>query len=380
MSYQKPSTSAGLRLHFNENTGGCSPAVLEALRSIGREDVGFYPDYAEITKATEQYFGVAPGWVQLTNGLDEGLHVVAQLAANKARTSTETGSDSLSDPAHASTDPGPGPASAGQGQAPSTSGLEPVLIVEPAFEMYAASAEAVGLDSLHLQPEEGFRFPLEAILGAVGPQTRLIYLTDPNNPTGLPIPPGAVQQIAAAAPHVMVLVDEAYAEFSGRTFIGPTLDRHRNLVVGRTFAKAHGLAALRVGALVAHPETLAPIRRILPPYSLNIAAVRALAAALQTPDYLEQYVAQSQESRRLIYDACERHGFKYWPSDANFVLFRVGPDAAWIATELAARGVLIRDRSASPGCGGCLRVTAGIVTHTRILLSALEVVLASRPR
>jgi histidinol-phosphate aminotransferase len=380
MSYQKPSTSPGLRLHFNENTGGCSPAVLEALRSIGREDVGFYPDYAEITAATERYFGVAPGWVQLTNGLDEGLHVVAQLAANRARPSIEANSGGLSDPAHANTNQGPGPAFANRGQAPSTSRTEPVLIVDPAFEMYAASAEAVGLGALHIQPEDDFCFPLEAILAAIGPHTRLVYLTDPNNPTGLAIPPGAVEQIAAAAPHAIVLVDEAYAEFSGRTFIGPPLDRHRNLVVGRTFAKAHGLAALRVGALVAHPDTLAPIRRILPPYSLNIAAVRALAAALQTPDYLEQYVAQSQESRRLIYAACDRHGFKYWPSEANFVLFRVGPDAAGIATELAARGVLIRDRSASPGCGGCLRVTAGIVTHTRILLSALEVVLASRPR
>jgi histidinol-phosphate aminotransferase len=354
MSYQKPSTSPGLRLHFNENTGGCSPAVLEALRSIGREDVGFYPDYAEITAATERYFGVAPGWVQLTNGLDEGLHVAAQLAANREWTSRATRQASAA--------------------------TCPVIVVEPAFEMYAASAESVGLGALHIQPEEDFRFPLEAILAAIGPHTRLVYLTDPNNPTGLAIPNGAVEQIAAAAPHAIVLVDEAYAEFSGRTFIGPPLDRHRNLVVGRTFAKAHGLAALRVGALVAHPETIAPIRRILPPYSLNIAAVRALAAALQTPDYLEQYVAQSQESRRLIYAACDRHGFKYWPSEANFVLFRVGPDAAWIATELAARGVLIRDRSASPGCGGCLRVTAGIVTHTRVFLSALEVVLASRPR
>ena len=79
MSYVKPPHAAGLRLHFNENTAGCSPAVLEALRSIAREDVGAYPDYAEITTATEQYLDVAPGWVQLTNGLDEGLHVVAQL-------------------------------------------------------------------------------------------------------------------------------------------------------------------------------------------------------------------------------------------------------------------------------------------------------------
>ena len=319
MSYSKPPTAPGLRLHFNENTGGCSPAVLEALRAIARDDVSFYPDYSEITAATERYFGVAPGRVQLTNGLDEGLHVVAQLAANRARASIEADNGRLSDPAHAGTDPGPGPAHAERGQAPSTpradngrlsdpahAGIdpgpgpadaergqapstpraEPVLIVEPAFEMYAASAEAVGLGAVHIPSGDDFRFPLEAILAAIGPHTRLIYLTDPNNPTGLAIPGGAVEQIAAAAPQAIVLVDEAYAEFSGRTFIGPALDRYRNLIVGRTFAKAHGLAALRVGALIAHPETLAPLRRILPPYSLNIAAVRALSAALRTPDYL----------------------------------------------------------------------------------------------
>ena len=99
-----------------------------------------------------------------------------------------------------------------------------------------------------------------------------------------------------------MLVDEAYAEFSGRTFIGPALDRHRNLVVGRTFAKAHGLAALRIGALVAHPDTLAPLRPLLPPYSLNIAAVRALAAALDDPTISNGTSRSRQESRRLIYD------------------------------------------------------------------------------
>ena len=127
-----------------------------------------------------------------------------------------------------------------------------------------------------------------------------------------------------------MLVDEAYAEFSGSTFIGDTLDRHRNLIVGRTFAKAHGLAALRVGALVAHPDTLAPLRRLLPPYSLNIAAIRALGAAIDDPAYLDWYVGQTVESRRLLYEFCEQRGFKYWPSEANFVLMRIGPDASAI--------------------------------------------------
>jgi histidinol-phosphate aminotransferase len=177
-----------------------------------------------------------------------------------------------------------------------------------------------------------------------------------------------------------VLVDEAYAEFSGRTLIGPALDRHRNLVVGRTFAKAHGLAALRIGALIAHPDTLAPFRRTLPPFSVNICAVRALEAALGDRTHLDGYVRQSNESRRLIYATCTRLGLRFWHSEANFVLVEVGSDSAAVVAAVAAHGVLIKDRSHQPGCAGCVRITAGIVAHTELCLTALEAALASRPR
>jgi len=351
VAYDKVPHAAGLRLHLNENTAGCSPAVLAALGSIGREDVSLYPDYAAITVTAANWLGVDPAWVKLTNGLDEGLHVAAQWAVARPRASLLRRS---------------------------TRRTAQVLIVDPAFEMYAACAEAAGLTTLHVPPEPGFRFPIDALLRAATDTTRLIYLTDPNNPTGLPIPPGAVEKLAAAVPHAMILVDEAYADFSGRTFIGPALERHRNLVVGRTFAKAHGLAALRIGALIAHPDTLAPLGNILPPYSLNICAVRALDAALGDRAYLDDYVAQSAESRRLIYAFCEKHSFTYWPSEANFVLLKIGPQARDVVGALADRGVLIRDRSASPGCEGCVRITAGIVEHTEICLAALEDVLAQR--
>lgn len=344
MKYTAPSVPVtGLRLHFNENTGGCSPAVLAALHSIAPTDTAFYPDYSEVTSAAERYFGVPAGWVQLTNGLDEGLHVVAQTAA-RGRTNAAA------------------------------------VIVEPAFEMYAACAEAAGLRAIHIPPEPGFAFPLAHILEVATGDVRLINLTDPNNPTGLPIPHGNVEQIAEARPDALALVDEAYAEFSGRTFIGPLLDRYRNLIVGRTFAKAHGLAALRVGALVAHPDALAPVRRLLPPYSLNICAVRALQAAFTDGAYLEAYVAQSIESKQLIYAFCERRGLPWWPSEANFVLLRLGADAAAITAVLASRGIFIRDKSAAPGCDGCVRITAGVVEHTRACLKALEDELASRSR
>lgn len=328
-----------LRLHLNENTAGCSPAALAAIRAVDPLDISTYPDYSGITRACERWFGVEPGWLQLTNGLDEGIHVISQ----NART----------------------------GRA---------IVVEPAFEMYEICATAVGLAIDRVLWAPGEPFPTQAVIDAIRPDTRVLYLTDPNNPTGLAIPPGTIERIAGAAPHVRVLVDEAYADFSGRTLIGPALNRYRNLIIGRTFAKAFGLAALRLGALIAHPATLAPLRALLPPFSLNVCGVRALEAALGDRKWLDWTIAQSTESRALIYAFADEQGLRYWPSEANFVLVRVGAHASTLVAEMAARGILIRDRSRQPGCDGCIRITAGVVDHTRQCLRALEDVLASLAR
>jgi len=343
------SASGPLRLHLNEHTGGCSPAVLAAIREIPREEIARYPDYAPVTGACERHFGVDRGWVTLTNGLDEGLHAAAYAVARASRR---------------------------------RAGARPpvALVVEPAFEMYAACADAAGLDVRRVLPGDDPAFPVEAFFAALSPDVGLIYLTDPNNPTGLAMPPGLVDRICEAAPQALVMLDEAYGEYSGRTAIGPVLDRRRNLVVGRTFAKAFGLAGLRVGAVVAHPETLAPLRHVLPPFPLNICAVRALEAALADRAYLEWSIAQAAESRGLVAAACRRLGLHAWPSEANFVLVRIGGEVSRVVEEMAARGVLVRDRSQQPGCAGCCRITTGLVDHTRMAISALEAALIASRR
>jgi histidinol-phosphate aminotransferase len=339
---------------LNENTAGCSPAVQAALVALARQDLSLYPDYTDITSRIERWFGVAPGRVQITNGLDEGIQMVGQYGALHHAPGADT--------------------------RPAWNRLRPpaIVIVEPSFEVYDICAQALAADVVRIDPEPDFRFPLDAIVARITPHTRVIYLTDPNNPTGIGIPAGAVERIAAAAPHALVLVDEAYSDFSGRTLIGPLLDRYRNLIIGRTFAKAHGLAALRVGALVAHPDTLDALRRVQLPFSVNISAVTALSAALDDTAYLDWYVAQSAASKEAVYAFCRRHRLTFWPSEANFVLVRVGADAGTIVAALRQRQILVRDRSASPGCAGCIRLTAGVVDHTNMALSALEELLASR--
>ncbi len=325
---------------MNEHSAGCAPAVLEALHAIPREEVARYPDYGQATAACAARFGVEPDWVLLTNGLDDGLHAVA----HRARTF----------------------------RTPPSSGRFEALIIEPAFEMFAAAAHAADAEIVRVVMAPDFEFPLDRAVAAVTPRTRLVFVNDPNNPTGGRVAADAIEHLAAAAPDALVLVDEAYADFSGRTIIGPLLDRHRHLVVGRTFAKAHGLAGLRIGALVAHPETLDPIRRRQPPYAVNAMAAHALVAALRAPDYTAWSVAQAGEAKRLVYGWCEARGLEHWPSEANFVLVRFGPAVSALAKSLEARGVLVRDKSATPGCAGCLRLSTAVVTATETCLAALD--------
>ena len=338
--YEKTATPRdGLRLHLNENTGGCSPAVISALRALTCEDASFYPDYGPAVAACARYLEVDADQLLLTNGLDEGILAVSILALRGA----------------AATDPYEG------------------IVVVPAFDMYAASADAVGGRVVEVPLASDFSFPVENVLAAVTPRTRIIYITDPNNPTGQSVPAGAIEQIAAAAPDALVFVDEAYIEFRGDPRVDRAgLGRMKNLVMGRTFAKAHGLAAIRVGALVASPQLIDDLRRVVPPYSLNVLAATALPAALDDRQFLDAYVRQVRESRVLLYETLDRVGLRYWRSDANFVLVHVGARAAEIVEALRLRGIHVRDRSKAHGCSGCVRITTGIVEHTRAASAALE--------
>jgi histidinol-phosphate aminotransferase len=333
---------SGLRLHLNENTAGCSPSVLAAVQALTRQQAAFYPDYEETTAACARYLGIQPDQLLLTNGLDEGILAASIAALRKS----------------------------GSGPAPEA------LILVPAFDMYAACSDAAGGRVVEVPLATDFAFPYEEVLSAIGTATRLVFLTTPNNPTGQTIPRRHILDIAGAAPDALVFVDEAYADFSGETVIGaPELERLPNVVIGRTFAKAYGLAALRAGAVIGAPATLAPLRRVVPPYSLNVCATVALGAALADTAYYQWYVDQVAASKALLYEALGRLGIRYWPSAANFVLADFGARAQRVVEGLASREIYVRDRSRDHACPGCVRITAGVVEHTQACVRALENVL-----
>jgi histidinol-phosphate aminotransferase len=344
--YQKPAELYdGLRLHQNENTGGCSPKVIEALAALRPEEIGFYPPYEAATQACASYIGVDPDHVTLLNGLDEGIMCTA---ISYLRSSAG------------------GP-------------VAEAVIPDPAFEIFAIDAEVVGASPVRVAPNPDFSFPLDRVLAAITSRTRVVFITSPNNPTGVLTPLSAIREVARALPDgAIVFVDEAYYEFCGQTFV-PELPQFPNVVVGRTFSKAFGLAGIRIGAITGHPETLEPIRLAVPVYSVNIAAVAAVQAALQDLGHVQRYLTQVEQSKALLYAACDRLGLKYWKSAANFVLVRAGDRLDAVLAGAAAHKIYLRDRSSEPGCEGCLRVATGIVEHTRRFVDVLEEALCAAP-
>lgn len=341
MTYVRPPDRTGaLRLHLNENTGGCSDAVIEAIRAISAEDAAYYPDYSALSRECAAYLGVSEAQLVLTNGLDEGLLALTVTALR-------------------ATDNPQGPPEA--------------IVPAPAFEMYSVFVKAAG-GRVVLVPPKDYVFQLEEVCEAINARTRIIFLTNPNNPTGQLIPRDAIREIVRRAPSdVTIAIDEAYYDFCGETFLAE-LGAHPNVVIGRTFAKAHGLAGLRAGCLIGDAARLEPVRGVVPPYSLSVFAVAGWRAALRDREHLQWYRAQVSESRELLYAACDRLGLPYWQSAGNFVLINVARagEPADIVRAFADRGILVRDRSRDPGCAGCIRITAGVVRHTEAAVEALE--------
>jgi len=335
-----------MRLHLNENTAGCSPAVMKALRALDRSAAGFYPEYDAARDAVAGYLGVPADHILLTNGLDEGILAVA-IAAVRDR----------------------------------TGGVPDFVTVSPAFDMYEIYANALGARLVAVPLGGDLTLSAGAVRAAITPQTRLVIVTNPHNPSGTLVGAEGLLALARDVQPALLLVDEAYAEFAGESLVDrDTFAALPNLVVGRTFSKAFGLAGLRAGAVVGHPATIDPMRQVVSPFNLNAWAAAAIPAAIADRDYREWYVAQAAASRSLLAEACARLGLQTWPSAANFLLVRVGDRAREIVAGLAARDVLVRDRSREPGCEGCIRITAGLVDDTRRAIAALEEVVCAARR
>ncbi|MBK9657948.1 MAG: histidinol-phosphate transaminase [Rhodanobacteraceae bacterium] len=244
-------------------------------------------------------------------------------------------------------------------------GRDAVLICPPTFGMYAVAAGVQGaaVVAVPLQAERDFALDVDGVLNAarVNP-VKLVFVCTPNNPTGGSVPIDQITGLATAlAGRALVVVDEAYAEFADTPSVTSLLDQHPNLVVLRTLSKAYGLAGARLGVLIAAPEIIGLIRRIMAPYPLPTPCLAAALAAFSDAASAArvEHLATTRSERRRLATALRAHPAvrHVWPSDANFVAFRVD-DAHATWRQLLDRGVIVRDVSHYLGLANCLRVSA----------------------
>ena len=320
-----------LRLDFNENTIGPSPAVAEALRVFPAEQIAIYPEYDGLREAVIRNLqaspvGLAhellPQQVGLFNGVDAAIHAVI----------------------HA------------YGAAGDT-----LLTTSPTFGYYAPCAGMQGM-AIEAVPHDmpGFRFPLEAMRTALQRGPKILMLCNPNNPTGTRLSAEHVLQLATSAPDTLVVVDELYEAFTGDSVL-PTVDfgLHSNLLVLRSLAKTAGLAGLRMGFAIGSAEVVDRVGRVTGPYDVNSLAVTAAFAALSDQAYTDRYVAEVLRARNYLVAEMTRSGVRFHSDGGNYLLVWPTSPAQQVEQQLRDAGILVRSMAGKPQIDGSLRVSIG---------------------
>jgi histidinol-phosphate aminotransferase len=325
-----------LRLDFNENPIGCSPMVRRALAKLSAASIASYPEQETVRRKAAKHFGVAPEELLLTNGTDEALSLVVNTFVEPRDT---------------------------------------VLLVEPTYAMYRFYSELAGAKIVAPRYDAEICFPWNNLLAALRRGPKVFFLPNPNSPTGNLLSLKELRRILDAAKRTMVVIDEAYFEFSGVTVI-PWIRRYRNLIVTRTFSKTCGLAGLRLGCIFTHRELAATMRKAQSPYPVNAAALVAADAAMKDAKFIALTVQKILQARKyFVREMDQVRGTRCFRTGGNFVLVRLDKRTKRVVAALARKGILVRDRSSDFGGEGYVRITMGTPAQMRRLVRELKKVL-----
>jgi histidinol-phosphate aminotransferase len=328
-----------VKLASNENPLGASPKAMAALRAVLGETARYPDGNGYVLKAAiARRFGVDVAQIVLGNGSNDVLELAARAFL------------------------APGVAA---------------VFAQYAFAVYPLVTQAVGATGITV-PARHYGHDLDAMRDAITPHTRMVFIANPNNPTGTLLERDALHAfLRSLPPQVLLVLDEAYDEYLPDGHISEAiawLSEFPNLIVTRTFSKVYGLAGLRVGFALAHPQVADVMNRVRQPFNVNGLALEAAAAALEDDDFVRRSRALNQAGMRQLTAAFEEMGLSYIPSFGNFVSVAV-PDAAAIYQRLLRRGVIVRPL-APYGMPQYLRVSIGLEHENARFLQALEASLA----
>jgi histidinol-phosphate aminotransferase len=333
-----------VKLASNENPHGMPESAKRAM-ALAIDELGRYPDSNgfDLKAALSEKYGVPPEWITLGNGSNDILEIAAHAFVEKGQS---------------------------------------IVYAQYSFAVYALATQGLGARAI-VVPAVKYGHDLEAMLAAIADDTKLVFVANPNNPTGTFIDGRTLEAFIARVPrHVAVVLDEAYTEYLPKDKRYDAMEwvrRYPNLLVSRTFSKAFGLAGLRVGFAIAQPELTDLLNRVRQPFNVNSLAQAAAAAALKDTEFLEKSAAVNAAGCRRLADAFDKLGLEYVPSAGNFVLVRVGNDDAAgqrVNLGLLKLGVIVRP-VANYGLMPWLRVTIGLPEENEAFIAALEKTLAA---
>ncbi len=251
-------------------------------------------------------------------------------------------------------------------------GKDNVIICPPTYGMYAVNAEINDVESRKVNLTAAFQLDVEGILQATDSNTKLLFICSPNNPTGNNMNRHDVELLLNNFPGI-VIIDEAYINYSKQKTFIQELTEYPNLVVLQTLSKAWGLAALRLGMCYASMDIIDLFNKVKPPYNINAASQQVALEALQNTEQVNEWIREVVQQKESLINELNQLSFveKVYPSDANFILIRVD-DADLLYQYLAANEIVVRNRSKETGCENCLRISIGTPEENAALLSALK--------
>ena len=308
-----------LRLDFNESTVGPSPRVVDAIRALSPDAYAAYPEYAGLNEAFAASLGIVAEHVEAFNGVDAAIKAIFDAYGEKGAT---------------------------------------FLTTTPTFGYYEPCAEQQGMVVDAVPYPGDLTFPLAAIADKLRSAPRLLFVCNPNNPTGTLLDPEAIVALARSAPDTLVVVDELYVAFTGQSVIPRALGLD-NVVALQSLSKAAGLAALRLGFAIGPRAVLDRLRRVTGPYDINMFAVVAGKAALADAGHMERYVAEVLTAKAWTVGELKRRGIRHFAEGGNYMLVWPPGDCETVVQGLRDRGILVRSMAHKPVIDGSFRLTIG---------------------
>ena len=247
-----------------------------------------------------------------------------------------------------------------------------IITLPPTYGMYSVLANINAIEIKSVQLDSNFQPKVDAILNTANANSKLLFLCSPNNPTGNSFEAKSIERLIKEFKGIVV-IDEAYIDFSNEESWASRLHRFSNLIVTQTLSKAYGMAGIRLGICYASEEIISVLNRIKPPYNVNELTQQKAISQLEQHELTQQQVVDILKQRDLLIAKLESVYFilKIYPSDANFVLAKVD-DATKRYNQLIEKGIVIRNRTTHPGCDNCLRFTVGTPAENEKLIKELK--------